>query len=140
MELKIRPVQPTFAAELSNIDLRRSPTNKQITQLHTAMERYGVLVLPKQVVTDDEQIEFSRHLGELELAVGGTLQKDAEKRLRIELADASNLDINNELFAKTDRNRMYNLGNRMWHSDSSFRPNPAKYSLKWTPEARQFNG
>ena len=129
MELKIRPVQPTFAAELSNIDLRRSPTNKQITQLHTAMERYGVLVLPKQVVTDDEQIEFSRHLGELELAAGGTLQKDAEKRLRIELADASNLDINNKLFAKTDRNRMYNLGNRMWHSDSSFRPNPAKYSL-----------
>ena len=29
----------------------------------------------------------------------------------------------------TDRARLFNLGNRLWHSDSSFRAIPAKYSL-----------
>jgi alpha-ketoglutarate-dependent 2,4-dichlorophenoxyacetate dioxygenase len=28
-----------------------------------------------------------------------------------------------------DRRRMYNLGNLLWHSDSSFKPTPAKYSM-----------
>jgi alpha-ketoglutarate-dependent 2,4-dichlorophenoxyacetate dioxygenase len=126
---QIRQVHPVFVGELTGIDLRRPPGEDEVAALHAGMQRYAVLVLPNQAVTDEEQIAFSRHLGELELAVGGTLQKSEEKRLKLELADASNLDRHNKLFARNDRNRMYSLGNRLWHSDSSFRPIPAKYSL-----------
>jgi alpha-ketoglutarate-dependent 2,4-dichlorophenoxyacetate dioxygenase len=31
--------------------------------------------------------------------------------------------------ARDDRRRFFNLGNRLWHSDSSYRAVPAKYSL-----------
>ena len=31
--------------------------------------------------------------------------------------------------ARDDRRRLFNLGNQLWHSDSSFRAVPAKYSL-----------
>jgi alpha-ketoglutarate-dependent 2,4-dichlorophenoxyacetate dioxygenase len=31
--------------------------------------------------------------------------------------------------ARDSRQRLFNLGNMLWHSDSSFRPVPAKYSL-----------
>jgi alpha-ketoglutarate-dependent 2,4-dichlorophenoxyacetate dioxygenase len=45
------------------------------------------------------------------------------------MADVSNLDKDHKPLARDDRKRMFNLGNRLWHSDSSFRAVPAKYSL-----------
>ena len=45
------------------------------------------------------------------------------------MQDASNLDKDQRVFARDDRRRMFNLGNRLWHSDSSYRAVPAKYSL-----------
>ena len=129
MGISIRQIHPVFVGEVGGIDLRRQPSADDVAAIHAGMDRYAVLVFHGQKLSDDEQIVFSRHLGELELAVGGTLQKPEEKRLKLELADASNLDRDNKLLARRDRNRMYNLGNRLWHSDSSFRPVPAKYSL-----------
>src|ERR1700721_3438260 len=45
------------------------------------------------------------------------------------MQDAGNLDKDQRVFARDDRRRMFNLGNRLWHSDSSYRAVPAKYSL-----------
>ena len=45
------------------------------------------------------------------------------------MADVSNLDKNGKLLGRSDRRRMFNLGNRLWHSDSSYRAIPAKCSL-----------
>jgi alpha-ketoglutarate-dependent 2,4-dichlorophenoxyacetate dioxygenase len=45
------------------------------------------------------------------------------------MIDVSNLDKNGNPFDRSDRRRMFNLGNRLWHSDSSYRAIPAKYSL-----------
>ncbi|MCB1807124.1 MAG: TauD/TfdA family dioxygenase, partial [Candidatus Competibacteraceae bacterium] len=57
------------------------------------------------------------------------VMKDQERRLRLEFADVSNLDRNQRLLGRNDRNRLFNLANRLWHSDSSYRAIPAKYSL-----------
>ena len=45
------------------------------------------------------------------------------------MADVSNLDKDGNLLERSDRRRMFNLGNRLWHSDSSYRVIPAKCSL-----------
>ena len=45
------------------------------------------------------------------------------------MADVSNLDRDGKPLARADRRRMFNLGNQLWHSDSSFRATPAKYSI-----------
>jgi alpha-ketoglutarate-dependent 2,4-dichlorophenoxyacetate dioxygenase len=47
----------------------------------------------------------------------------------MDVNDISNLDKNNQLLARDDRRRLFGLGNRLWHSDSSFKAVPAKYSL-----------
>jgi alpha-ketoglutarate-dependent 2,4-dichlorophenoxyacetate dioxygenase len=41
----------------------------------------------------------------------------------------SNLDRDNRVFDRDDRRRLFGIGNRLWHSDSSFKVVPAKYSL-----------
>ena len=43
--------------------------------------------------------------------------------------DVSNLGKDQKPLARDSRQRLFNLGNMLWHSDSSFRATPAKYSL-----------
>jgi len=44
-------------------------------------------------------------------------------------ADVSNLDKDGKKLARDNKRRMAALGNRLWHSDASFRAVPAKYSI-----------
>src|SRR5262249_25155406 len=57
------------------------------------------------------------------------IRRPEERRLNAEIADISNLGRDNEILAREDRRRLFSLGNMLWHSASSFKPTPAKYSL-----------
>ncbi len=129
MGISIRQLHEHFVGEVSGLDLRKPLTPDQARELHQAMDRLGVLVFLGQDLSDEEQVVFSRNFGELELAVGSNVLKDDQRRLRLEMADVSNLDQNGQILERNDRRRMFNLGNRLWHSDSSFRAVPAKFSL-----------
>ena len=129
MSIAIRQLHPHVGGEVSGVDLRQPLGAIEIAAIEGGMDRFGVLVFHDQRITDEQQVAFSRNFGEIEPAVGGNLTKEDEKRLSLDFADVSNLDRDHKLLARNDRNRMFNLGNRLWHSDSSFRAVPAKYSL-----------
>lgn len=131
MRLSIRPLTASgFAAEVSGIDLTKPLSREQVQAIDDGMDQYGVLVFHEQRFTDDTQMAFSRQFGELEVSSGAELSKANERRpLRKEMADISNLDAAGKLRTATDRMRLTALGNRLWHSDASFRAIPAKYSL-----------
>jgi alpha-ketoglutarate-dependent 2,4-dichlorophenoxyacetate dioxygenase len=93
------------------------------------MDRFAVLVYHGQTVTDDQQKEFSLNFGALEQTAGGNVTHAKDQRLGAFMADVSNLDADHKPLARDDRRRMFNLGNQLWHSDSSFRAIPAKYSI-----------
>lgn len=129
MSVEIRPLHPHLFAEVEGIDLRRPLTPGEVAAIEAGMDRHAVLVFHGQEITDEQQVAFSRNFGEIELAIGGNITKTEQRRLDVRLADVSNLDQDNKVLARDDRRRMFNLGNRLWHSDSSFRAVPAKYSL-----------
>jgi alpha-ketoglutarate-dependent 2,4-dichlorophenoxyacetate dioxygenase len=93
------------------------------------MDRYAVLVFHDQKLDDQQQLAFSQSLGQLEHAIGTSLRAPEEYRLPTTFADVSNLDQHHRVFARDDRRRLFAIGNRLWHSDSSFKVVPAKYSL-----------
>jgi alpha-ketoglutarate-dependent 2,4-dichlorophenoxyacetate dioxygenase len=93
------------------------------------MDRYAVLVFHDQRISDEQQLAFTRSLGEIEHSINTILRGPEAQRLPTTFADVSNLDKDNKVFARNDRSRLYGLGNRLWHSDSSFKVTPAKYSL-----------
>jgi alpha-ketoglutarate-dependent 2,4-dichlorophenoxyacetate dioxygenase len=132
MSLAIEPIDPTdrpfFAAEVSGCDVTRPLSAADIASIHAGMDRFGVLVFRGQRIDDDEQIAFSRSLGPLEQATGDIAAPE-ERRLGMELNDISNLDKHERVLARDDRRRLFGLGNQLWHSDSSFKPVPAKYSI-----------
>jgi len=122
-------LHPTFVAAVSGVDLTKPLEPHEVTAIEAGMDRYAVLVCPNQRLTDDEQIAFSSNFGEIQSEVGGSILKPHELRLNIVFADISNLDVDGKRLARTDRRRLFGLSNQLWHSDSSFRPNPAKYSM-----------
>jgi alpha-ketoglutarate-dependent 2,4-dichlorophenoxyacetate dioxygenase len=129
MALKARQIGPCFAAEVEGLDLTRPLSPEDVAAVHAAMDEHAVLVFHAQPLDDEQQLAFSRSLGELEHAIGTSLRAPDEYRLPTTFADVSNLDKDNRVFARDDRRRLFAIGNRLWHSDSSFKVVPAKYSL-----------
>jgi alpha-ketoglutarate-dependent 2,4-dichlorophenoxyacetate dioxygenase len=129
MPLRCRQIGPCFAAEVDGLDLTRPLTPDQVAAIHAGMNQYAVLVFHDQALEDEQQLAFTRSLGDLEHAVGTSLRAPDEYRLPTTFADVSNLDKEQKVFARDDRRRLFGIGNRLWHSDSSFKVIPAKYSL-----------
>ena len=132
MPIHVSPIDPAgrdfFAAEVSGVDLARTLTEADVLAIHGAIDDYGVLVFHEQRLDDTQQIAFSRQLGPLEQATGD-IHDAKERRLDMDLNDISNLDRHGEVLARDDRRRLFGLGNLLWHSDSSFKDVPAKYSM-----------
>jgi len=129
MTISIKGLTPGFVGEVSGIDITQPLTPAQVAALEAGMDRYGVLVYHDQHFTDEQQKAFSRYFGKLEQTAGGNVTKAADRRLDQEMADVSNLGADHKPLDRDDRRRLFNLGNQLWHSDSSFRAVPAKYSL-----------
>jgi alpha-ketoglutarate-dependent 2,4-dichlorophenoxyacetate dioxygenase len=129
MSMKMRQVGPCFAAEVEGIDITEPLSPDDVAAIHAGMDEYAVLVFHDQPLTDEQQLAFTRSLGEIEHSIGASLRAPDEYRLPTTFADVSNLDKDNNVFAREDRRRLFAIGNRLWHSDSSFKVVPAKYSL-----------
>ncbi|HEX3399769.1 MAG TPA: TauD/TfdA family dioxygenase [Acetobacteraceae bacterium] len=129
MAVTVRPLHPLFVGEVSGVDITQPLTRDEVAAIEAGMDRYAVLVFRDQRLTDEAQLAFSRRFGELEQTRGTGISKPGEQRLDPAFADVSNLDKDNRLLARDNRRRLYSLGNRLWHSDSSFKAIPATYSL-----------
>jgi alpha-ketoglutarate-dependent 2,4-dichlorophenoxyacetate dioxygenase len=129
MPVEICQIGPCFAAEVKGVDISQPLSRENVAAIHAGMDRYAVLVFHDQQIDDAQQLAFTRSLGEIEHAIGTSLRAPDEYRLPTTFADVSNLDKDNRVFARDDRRRLFGLGNRLWHSDSSFKATPAKYSL-----------
>jgi len=129
MCIEITPLHPVFAAEVSGIDTTRTLGHDTVAAIDAAMDRHAVLVFRDQHLTDGQQLAFSQAFGELEFTHGTGISKPGEQRLHPAFADVSNLGQDNQILARDNRRRLYSLGNMLWHSDSSFKPVPAKYSI-----------
>ena len=129
MPVAIRQIHPVFVGEVSGVDIKGPLSREAIAAIEAGMDRYAVLVFRDQAVSDDEHMAFTRNFGAIENARGGNVTKEEDKRLATGMNDVSNLGKDGRPLARDSRQRLFNLGNLLWHSDSSFRAIPAKYSL-----------
>ena len=129
MAISIEQVGPGFAGRVSGVDASQPLEAEIVAEIEAGMDRYAVLVFPGQDITDEQQLAFTERFGPLEQTAGGNVTTKADQRLSDKMADVSNLDRDGKPLGRDDRRRMFNLGNQLWHSDSSFRAIPAKYSI-----------
>ena len=127
MAVSIHAVTPDFVAEVGDVALNKvSP--EDLAAIREAFTKYAVLVFPDQEFDDESQLAFARHFGPLETTVF-MARKGHNLRLHQNMADVGNLDAENRILETNNRQRLYNLGNRLWHTDSSFKRLPAYCSM-----------
>lgn len=129
MTVQIRQLHKHFVGEVSGVDLRKPLTRQEAVEIEAGMDKYAVLVFHGQDISDEQQMAFALNFGERESSRGGTVTKKEDYRLSSGLNDVSNLGKDGKPLPKDHRTHLFNLGNCLWHSDSSFRPIPAKFSL-----------
>jgi alpha-ketoglutarate-dependent 2,4-dichlorophenoxyacetate dioxygenase len=130
MTVTIRQLGKHFFGEVSGVDLRKPLTPQEATDIEAGMDKYAVLLFRDQNITDEQQMAFALNFGERENPRGGSVVKPEDSRLaQTGLNDVSNLGKDGKPLPRDSRINLFNLGNCLWHSDSSFRPIPAKFSL-----------
>jgi len=130
MSIQIRELMPGFVGEVIGADLSKPLAQEDVLTIDQGMDRLAVLVFHGQNITDEQQLEFSLNFGAIERPDRkSNITQDKDRRIRADMADISNLNKEHQPLGRNDRQRLFNLGNQLWHSDSSFRATPAKYSL-----------
>jgi alpha-ketoglutarate-dependent 2,4-dichlorophenoxyacetate dioxygenase len=126
--MTITPLHPCLGARVEGIDLAAPLDEAACRRVFDAFQEHSVLVFPDQRLTDEQQMAFSRRFGPLEVTINSIGQ---ERRLHPNLVDLSNVDPQRAdgLMGWDDRRMVYQSGNQLWHSDSSFKPVPAMASL-----------
>ena len=139
MGITISPITPDFAAEIGDVDLAQPLDPATLEEIRQAFWKYGVLVFGGQKLTQAQHLAFSAHFGPHETSIG-SYRTDEKQRVRPELADVSNLNGNDEVWGPDSRLRMFQLGNRLWHTDSSFKRVPGLASLLYARSIAPIGG
>ena len=124
----ITPLLPHLGARVEGVDLAGPVDKPTFARIFEAFQEHSVLVFHDQHLTDEQQMRFSERFGPLEQTLVATGRED---RLHPNLVDLSNVDPDHDdrLMDWSDRRMMYQSGNQLWHTDSSFKPVPAMASL-----------
>jgi len=130
--MKVSPLHPLFAAELTGADLTRDPTPKLVEIVEEAMAQYGVLVVRDARIDDAQHKRFTRAFGPLELPsrqAGGLAHPAGKRVIDPEMFYAGNLDPDGEIMAYGSEGYRLAQGAERFHTDSSFHAMPTKWSL-----------
>ena len=130
-QLQFEPLHELFGARVTGIDLTAALSEGDIAAIAAAMDEYSLLCFPEQNMTDEAQLALTRRLGEPEpnhVTFGRTGEIDY-------FATIGNvIDANNKK-GNDDAHTRYQTGNNFWHSDSSFRLVPTRFSINHSYEA-----
>jgi alpha-ketoglutarate-dependent 2,4-dichlorophenoxyacetate dioxygenase len=128
MSINVCPVTPDFAAEIGDVDLSMPLAEADVAAIKAAFWKYAVLIFPDQRLTSEQHLAFARCFGPIE--TDRVLdQKVTPQRLDDHFADISNLAADGKIWLADSRQRMYKSGNKLWHTDSSFKRRPGLCSL-----------
>jgi alpha-ketoglutarate-dependent 2,4-dichlorophenoxyacetate dioxygenase len=125
MALATRSLHPSFGAEILDVDVKRLDETT-FREVAAAFNEHSVLLFRGQSLTDEEQIAFSERFGPLETTIRSINTQD---RTLPQIANLANVDAEDQLIPKGDKRNLFNAGNQMWHTDSSFKRVPALASL-----------
>ncbi len=105
--MKFKRLHSTFVAEVDGFDLSSTSIDGQVGSFRNALDKYSVLVLRGQSLTDQQQLDFA-------VALGGSLHNKTgvstlgPNRFGNEaLTDISNVDSEGNILNEDDRRRQY---------------------------------
>ena len=131
MTITVSAYTPNFVAEIVDVDLSCPVSADDMSAIKQVFWKYGVLVFPDQKLSPQQHIDFAKNFGPIEMDRVLAAENRAP-RLGSGFADISNLNAEGRIWDKDSRQRMYKEGNKLWHTDSSFKFKPGLCSLLYS--------
>ena len=119
----INKLKKFIGVELNDLDITKILDIGIINEISELLSKFSVVVIRDQNITNDQHIKFSECFGNLEQTKVGTDGSGSK------LIILRNFDEDGNIVPPTDRQRLNNLANKEWHSDSSFKKIPSKLSI-----------
>ena len=133
MSFSIHAITPNFAAEIGDINLSQPLSIDDQEGIKQTFWKFGVLIFPEQKLGPQQHIDFANIFGPIETDRVLAME-NAAPRLGAEFADISNLNNQGQIWDRGGRQRMYKEGNKLWHTDSSFKFKPGLCSLLYATQ------
>ena len=118
-----KKLEKSIGIEITGLDTKVDLSKKIKSKISDLLSEFSVVVIRNQNITNDEHIKFSQYFGTLETTKAGTDGSGSK------LIILRNFDEDGNIVPATDRQRLNNLANQEWHSDSSFKVIPSKMSI-----------
>ena len=118
--MNIEPASDRFGALVRDVRLAQM-TDSDFQQVLSWWHKYAVLVFPNQHLSREEQIAFTRRFGRLE--------RGLSKSRKASAGMISNLDREGNPLPQSNIGQQFNIGNSVWHTDSSYKRVAAKASI-----------
>jgi taurine dioxygenase len=115
----IRPLSPTFGAELLDFQLSSAPSNEDVTAIRTLWAEHKLLLFRNQSVDEAALVGFSRQFGALEIHV----REEYLSPEHPEILYVSNIERDGRRIGILSDNEVG------WHYDQIYLPRPAVGSL-----------
>ncbi|MGY9057862.1 MAG: TauD/TfdA dioxygenase family protein [Alphaproteobacteria bacterium] len=125
MDLSFHPVHQAIGAEVKGLDMSQPLGTASAKELRKAWVHYKVLVVHNQPISDAQHVAFSQNFGDLEVHHQSIIRDGALP----EIFKVSNVDENDKIRSPSDSTMAQLLTTKIWHTDSSFRVNPALGSI-----------
>jgi len=116
--MQVKKSGAPIGAEICDIDLSRRLNDREFDDVVNAFHEHGVIVFRGQSLTTDQQIEFSRRFGDLDVNVRSEFNKDG----RPEVLVLSNIVENGKPIGVVD-------AGRYWHTDLCYLTRPARATI-----------
>ena len=136
LPFRVEPLHRDFGARIPDVDLAAPASDALVDAIREAFETWSVLLFPGQQLSPAAQVRFSERFGALERAI---TRQSAEGPGRY-IAQLSNVGEDGALVPPDDRGQLFHAANRLWHTDSSFKPEPALASLLYAVEVPAAGG
>jgi alpha-ketoglutarate-dependent 2,4-dichlorophenoxyacetate dioxygenase len=137
----VEAMKPGFAAVSRGVDLRRPLGAALVQKVVKAIDDYAVLVFRDQFLTNEELVAVGEQFGPLDRGLQQKLLHKIQTRIGNDaISDVSNLDASGKIGARDDTQVIMTVGNRFWHTDSSYDTHPFRYSILNAVTAASWGG
>ena len=121
----LKPKFEKFAVEILGLDLGSKLKSFEVKKIKNTIDFFGVVFIRRQFLNENQLIDFGEIFGGLE----APLARDQYGTISPKITMLSNVDKNGKLFTENDEHAVFMKGNQLWHTDSSYKRIPSKYSI-----------
>lgn len=134
--LNIEPLHPDFGAHITDIDVSAQLSTMLVEEIRTAVDEHSFILFSDQTMNDETHLAFTRYLGEPE----ANHVKLGQEGIVEYFGTIGNIQSDGTVVGNDHKRTIFQTGNNMWHSDSSFREVPSLVSIMCAYEVPEEGG